>query len=461
MSGFRLISQLALAFLVLGPGLLAQGPGSCGIHLDILATGTSTHASIADVPGAPGASGGIAPGAVGNPYCAWAPAFSTIRLRLTVAPSALGGSPFGPNSIISLFWGVGTPNVPMAPPPGAIPTCQGGNWIVSVLPFGGALVDGLGVLGPPPLLIPVDPGHPDKFEMTLLYPFISAPPINLQAAIVTPGGALAVSNGASIMSGTNPHESDLLPSMTQASQCPFSALDEGGASITMPPGFSFYGTSTASGIAKANGFIAFGTNAHVECDYVPGASSLGCLPTTAATAPRIAVNFFDADLSLLASPARPPGLTVEHAPQTIDTPSRTIVRWKHACPWFGSPGVLAEWASATCEIWGGDVPGGSPAVGSTIIIVRQEHHVVSTDFVHGFLGIGPGDFGQGFGGPATNCVSLANWAHYGGFQHGAAPFEALYLGQWGGGTTTDSILLSNLATTYVPGLAGAYALYVY
>ena len=49
----------------------AQGPASCGFHLDVRCNGTGTHSAIADMPNAPGSGGFPFPAfAPGSPYTA-------------------------------------------------------------------------------------------------------------------------------------------------------------------------------------------------------------------------------------------------------------------------------------------------------------------------------------------------------------------------------------------------------
>lgn len=454
-NGFLVASALTLFTAALG----AQGPGSCGFHLDVLAPrGTSTHAAIADVPGAPGQVAGIAPGAPGNPYCAWTPGPSPIRIRVTVAPGTLGPAPIGAGSVLAIYYGVATPNIPVTPPGVAAASCSGGPWIISVLPLGGALVDGLGLTGTPPLILPSDPGHPGKFELSMTWPLVAAPPVMFQAAFVTPGGVLAVSNGVSVMTGTNPNETDLIPSLAPSTVCGFGATDEGWVAAPAPAGFQFYGMPATTAVARPNGYVEFGPAAGIDCDFNPAPSGLGCPPTFSSTSPRVSVNHFDTDLLVQADANHPPGLTAESVPAAGTTPSRTILRWKNVCPWYEpSFSVTTSYASFVCELWSGNVPSGSSAVPSSIVVVRQEHRTVNDDYVHGFFGIGPGDTGQGFGGPASACSSHAFHASYGGFYYTGALQEAMYLLAYGSGNSADSVMLSNLATVFRPAPAGAYA----
>ncbi len=236
---FALAGVLALCAMA----TWAQGPGSCGFHLDILADLTSTHAAIADTPGAPGSGGvGYAAGAPGNPYVAYVTPGKVFKLQLSVPPSTLGAA-FGPGSLVTILWSIGTPNIAIGTPAGGLPPCQPGQpWIISVLPVGGAVVDGIGWISvPPPVTPPADPGHPYKLDVTLRYPVNgTAAPIMFQAAAFTPQGLLAVSNGVGVLPGPNPNEQSVLAAM---GGCPggVNPLDEGEVALPTPPGFLFYG----------------------------------------------------------------------------------------------------------------------------------------------------------------------------------------------------------------------------
>jgi hypothetical protein len=100
-------------------------------------------------------------------------------------------------------------------------------------------------------------------------------------------------------------------------------------------------------------------------------------------------------------------------------------------------------------------------VASSIVVVRQEHHATVNDVVHGYLGIGPGDFGQGFGGPAANCVFIGVWPSWGSAPYAGVPLDALQLEFYGQGNASDSIRLSNLATVFAPAGMGAYTVKAY
>src|SRR5262249_3232647 len=123
------LAALAAALALLAPAaILAQGPGSCGFHLDVIANLTSTHAAGADSFAAPGSGPfGIPAGAPGNPYVAHCTPGTVIKLELSVPGGVLGPGPFGAGSIVSILWAVGTPNVAIAPGPGMIPPCVPGQ----------------------------------------------------------------------------------------------------------------------------------------------------------------------------------------------------------------------------------------------------------------------------------------------------------------------------------------------
>jgi hypothetical protein len=448
--------RYSLIVVLLAAGGFAQGPGSCGFHLDLVTNDTSTHSAIADVPGAPGsAPGGLRPGGPGNPYCGYATPGTQVRVRLEIPPDNLanfaGTTPYGAGGTVSIFFAAGAPGIPIAPLPGAIPPCSAATWTVSVLPLGGFLVDGLGVMSPPPVIVPSDPGFPGAFEITVTYP-PGLPPITMQAVVLLPAGQLAVSNGVALIAGPNPHEIPL--AFAPPTGCIWTATDEGTAPVPMPSGFRFYDVVTTSGVVRPNGLVEFGPAAGTGCPYDQGSNDFGCVPSVPSVTPRVSANLVDNDLGLVPLGANVTAATVEYAPPGAGAPSRTIVRWKHASPWYTVPGsaLYTDHASTACEFWGEDVPAGSQAAGSSIVVVRQEIHVGLQLSVHGALGIGPGYAGQGFGGPPANCHWIDLWTTWGGWYFVGLPTEALLLNFLPAG----SMQLAHLATTFTPIGGGAY-----
>lgn len=473
-----------LLFLLLGalisPHCLPQGNGSCGVHLDILANRTSTHSAVADTPAAPiyplvpGAGAGLA----GNPYQAYADYGTVFTLRLTVAQSLLGAAPFGPGSRVTILYAIdAAANVAIATPPGWIGPCVPGRpIIISVLPIGGQIVDGLGIIIPPPppwVPVPADPGHPDKLEVTLLVPpdpLVVVHTFTFQAIIHAPPdlvGPFAASNGVSLKIGANPNEI----SVAMAANCgATSALDEGyGSIMPTPPGFVFYGTGPQQAWMHTNGFIQFAANtssAPVACDYTGSVGDFGggCAAATPTAAPRVDVNHFDVDLTsgppsplvgAFTIETGPPGVFAAPGFAPITWPTRKLVRWKNVRR-FGGPVIGAgvtetNYASMACELWGANFPAGAPTPGpSRIVVVRQDIHVVNNIGVHDQIGIGPGTAAQGFGGPPPVCPVLTLWSDsYGVSSCAAAAKDAL-----GMDVIFDSYLLSNLATMFAPFAAG-------
>lgn len=429
----------------------AQGPGSCGIHLDILGNLTSTHAAVADVPGYPGAFGGYPAGAPGNPFNAYCAPGSVAKLRLTVAPSALGPAPFGPGATVSILYAFGAVPTPFFPPPGFLPACApGAPWILSVLPPAGAVVDGVGLFGPPSVPPAGDPGHPLKLEVPLAVPF-GFPvgiPVFFQAVIIDPVfGMLGVSNGVALIGGPNPAEVSLVPGLIPLGGFP--ATDEGYAPIPTPPGFTFYGFPVPACNVNTNGFIDFVPGIPPGADFAGTPGDLGCPPATATASPRLAVNHFDIDLAIPVTALRVTDLTVEVDPGIFGIP-RTIVRWKNVAN-FGSPAsppaIDTNYASMVAELWG---PIPAPPVASIpgrMIVVRQEQHSVTTLANHDMVGIGPGPL-LPFGPPA-GCAAAAYWGLW-GFPPiitvaGAGSYQD---------TVFDSMILSNLAVVFDPFVAG-------
>jgi hypothetical protein len=444
----------SFALLAAAP-LAAQGPGSCGFHLDVDADLTSTHAAVADMPGAPG-SGlfGYPPGVPGNPYAAHVTPGTEFKLKLSVPPSLLGAAgaaPIGPGSVITVFWAIGTPNIPAAPNPGMIPPCQPGQpYILSVIPWNGVLVDGNGWIVPPAPLTPLaDPGWPHNFELVLTYPLtLPLPPVVFQAALLTPVGLIAISNGVSILAGPNPAEVNLIPGLVPVPGFP--PLDEGFAlGLPSPPGFLFYGFPAPVFHASTNGFLDFRQLPFMlPADFSGQPGDLGCAPPTATASPRLAANHFDIDLSIPSPAPRAPGLTMELAPLGPAWPSRTIVRWKNVVD-FGLPGAPPDtnYATFVAELWGMDGPGGL----SRLVVVRQEMHSVFALANHDLVGIGPGVAGQGFGGPPPMCLNTPLWPLWGGLGAGTPPAGGIYMDTVPNPPgLLDSHLLSNLAVAFDP-----------
>ena len=321
----------ATAFAVLASALClsAQGPGSCGIHLDVLANLTSTHSAVADVPGYPGAFGGYPVGAPGNPFNAYCLPGTIATFRLTVAPSALGPAPFGPGSTVTILYSVGAAPLVFPPPPGTIPGCGGAPWVISVLPPAGAIIDGLGLFGPAPIPAPSDPGHPGKLEVPVFVPFgfPFGVPVFFQAVITDPlFGMLGVSNGVALIAGPNPAEASLIPGLVPCGGFP--ALDEGGAVTPTPPGFTFYGFPAPVCTVHVNGYIDFGPVAVAAgCDFVGTPGDLGCPPVTPTASPRIAVNHFDADFGVPVPGGRIADLTAEFDPGLFGIPRLIRPDW--------------------------------------------------------------------------------------------------------------------------------------
>ncbi len=427
--------------------IAAQGPGSCGFHLDVLADRTSTHAAIADMPGAPGSGGaGYPAGAPGNPYTAYVTPGTVFKLQLSVPPSTLGPR-IGTGSLVTILWSLGTPNVAVPTPAGGLAPCQPGQpWIISVLPvIQGAILDGIGWINVPvPPTRPADPGHPYKLEVTLLYPpQVGGVPVMFQAAAITPQGLLAVSNGVSLIAGVNGSEQSVLGAM---GGCPggVSPFDEGEAALPTPPAFTFYGFPAGVTFMNVNGYLSF---TPASCDRTGSSGDLGCAPATVNASPRIAANHFDADFALGATPPRIDDVTFEIAPPGPNWPQRHIYRWKNAVPRLSPsapPAIDTDYASMVCELWAGaSVPGGAGP--STIVVVRQDTHPVSRMDHHDMIGIGPGVAGQGFGGPPPNCWATALWSLYATPGFAGGPGHAIYQD-----AIYDSSILGNLAVVFTP-----------
>jgi hypothetical protein len=430
----------ALAALLTAWTLPAQGPGSCGFHLDILSADTSTHSPIADMPAT---VTGIVPGAPGNPYDAYAPPGTAIRLVVSVPFGTLGPFPLGAGSPITIVWSVGALPIPSPFPGLFLPTCGGGPPIVGVLPLGGTIVDGIGLFGAPPIVPTADPGFPSRFSVTLMLPPFPLPPINFQAVVMLGPFGLTVTNAVSILTGPSPFQVSLIPGLVPSGAAP--ATDDGQfVGLPTPPGFAFYGVPTAMCDVDVNGFIDFcpGAAACGGSDFSSGATAAGCAPVSALVRPRINADHFDVDL--LVPPPVPliAGLSVEFAPPGPGWPARTIVRWKNVMPFAALAGSGLS-TTFTAELWGD----------SRIVVQRQGSLL-------GPIGIGPGGLGMGYGGPSPGAGDTCGFV-------GGIPFSALWgIGAFAGPPAgvieqdggAFQLALGSLAVVFtpIPAAPGAY-----
>jgi hypothetical protein len=453
----RLLSVLFLALTTAH----AQGPGSCGLHLDVLADRTSTHASISGMPGAPGSGTvAMAPGEPGNPYSAYATPGSPITVRLSLPGGLLGPAPFGPGSKITLGWSLATPNIPVAASPPLVSPCQPGQAIVvSVLPLGGVLVDGVGLFGPAPLLPPVDPGYPDTWSMTLLYPLVPMPlpPVIFQAVVETPLG-IAISNAVSILPGSSPHETSLKPALTSCGGGGgFAHLRDGSTTVPTPPGFTFYGVPAPIANVHVDGFLDFlPPGFPAPCDPTGeygdfGGGGMSCGPPTPEARPRIDVNHFDGTMGPHVGSTLISDLTREVVPPTATVPARVILRWKNLVDttnFSSAPYVALQRASFVCELWGD----------GRIVICRQFLEANVSTTAYGQMGIGPGFPGQGFATGPSTCWSLAFSFLYGGAGFPGAPGDILAQGEGLLGVGGYGLAQGSLSVAFDPivGLPGAY-----
>src|SRR5262245_4058208 len=127
---------LVLIGIVCASVASAQGPASCGFHLDVFTADTSTHSAIADMPAAVGSFVGLPPGAPGNPYTGWLPPGTPFSLVLSVPGGTLGPAPFGAGSPVTILWSIGGAPVAIPPGPPILPPCAPGPLIIDVLPIG-------------------------------------------------------------------------------------------------------------------------------------------------------------------------------------------------------------------------------------------------------------------------------------------------------------------------------------
>ncbi len=438
--------------------VIAQGPASCGFHLDVFANLTSTHAAVADMPGAPGNTIGYPFPAPGNPYRAHATPGSTVTISLSVPAGTLGPLPLGAPSPVTIFWSVGAVNIPAALAPVFVQPCAGPGTpaIISILPaIGGAIVDGCGLVGPPPIIPPVDPGFPNKFEVIVGYPPAAAAlgPITLQAVVCLPGGALALSNGVCLFPGPSPAEATLVPALLPCGATV--PTDDGQAPMPTPPLFAFYGIPTPLCEVDTNGYIDFlpGPGTGGGCDLAGTSGDFGCPAASVTARPRIDANHADLDLAVPPPPPLVNDLTMEIAPAFPFWPTRHIVRWKNVMT-FGAAAGTANQRSMTVELWDD----------SRIVVTRDRAANTVTVAMHDQVGIGPGLAAHGYGGPppaGPTCAAIAGIPFaplYGTPGFVGIPFGVIHMD-----LLASSVAFSSLAAVFAPLGAGLpiYTLTVY
>ena len=373
-----------------------QGPASCGFHLDVRCNLTSTHSAVADMPNAPGTFTGMPHGpgggvfAQGNPYVAYTTPGALMVMTVNCPALASGPAPIGPGSCLTIMWSAPGSITPILTGPPFIPTCVPGTpTIVGVLPIGGTVVDSCGLLGPTPPFGFIDGGS-GRFTFTGAYPVGGPPEVTFQAALITPGGAIGLTNAVTVVAGlNNPYEGIVGPVGCTA----FPMND--GQFIGPPlvgPSPSFYGFPIPFGAdMDTNGFVDFisgvGPGVAGGCDPVGTAGDFGCPPATPQARPRIDVNHMDFDFGIPLAAPFAPQMTLEYrASGSPFWPGAMILRWKNAPPATLAAGSsFLSTANFVIEI----------DEAYRIVIVRQSTPTGTA----GQCGIGPGVAGQGFGGP--------------------------------------------------------------
>jgi hypothetical protein len=460
--------------LVLGP-LSAQGPASCGFHLDIRANGTTSHSAVADMPNAPGGGGSPFPStAAGNPYDAYATAGSIITMVINGNPLNYGPAPLGAGSCVSIIWTYGPPtlaSIPLGAP--FLPTCDGSAHVIGVLPSPLAIIDTCGFLSPPAPFGLFDLGG-GRLTWTSSYPPF-APPVTFQAVGRTPAGAIWVTNAVNLIPGSNPNEASV-PAPVACQPGTYPALDEGQSLANpVPPGFTFYGYPVASVDLDTNGFVDFvpGTGPAVAggCDFGGNYGDLGCVgaPAGVQARPQIAIAHSDFDFTKVLAAPFVPSMTYELRPAGPTWPEAAIYRWNNAPIWgipAGSAGMVT--LSFTLELQGSVCPGCVPA------LMPWEHRIVTvrswTTTASGgspICGIGPGTAAQGFGGPPPASPTCSNgqggvsfMTTFGGF----APLVGNPAAALHQDTANHSAALYNNAAVFTPNSAATpagYTLKVY
>jgi hypothetical protein len=466
-----------LAIATLAAALLpAQGPASCGFHLDVRADGTSTHSAIADMPNAPGGGGfPYPPGAPGNPYTAWATPGAPLALTISGNALAYGPAPLGAGSCVTLFYSFGAAMVPMLTGAPFIPTCVPGTpTVVGILPIGGTIFDSCGFLGPPPPFGFFDGGS-GRFVFTGAMPAFGGP-VSFQAAGITPGGAIWLTNAVTIIPGVNPAEIAAPVVPCAAAIAPMASGQAVG--IPAPPGFAFYGMPVGAVDMDVDGFVDFvpgaGPLVAGGCDPVGTYGDFGCAPATPTARPRVDVNHADYDFTIPIAPPFIPAMTYETRPPGPAWPEALILRWKNAPSVGTMPGTAGLLTAALAvELEGVGCAGFcTPPFLPRISVVRS-WLPVTTPTSMDQVGIGPGTALQGFGGPpplgstcgfgATGLAFMTTFAPPFGLPFFGPPAGAIHMDSAAPAFTT-SLEVRNSAIVFTPmGLPfpDAYSVVVY
>lgn len=428
------VPGLVIVALLSGQAL-AQGPGSCGFHLDFIGGRTATHGAIADIPGAPGALSGMAPTAPGNPYVAYTSPGAPFTLFVGVPRGTLGPSPLGAGSCLTLLYSFAGAVTPLAALPPIIPPCESSTIIVGVLPIDGTVFDSCGLVTPAPLNFSFDPGWPNRITLTGTYSPNAPPVVMLQGAMITPSGQIGLTNAVAVISGTNPNETSRASSLVSCGAGTL-ADDSQALAIPTPPGFSFYGVPTASADMDVNGFLDFlpGAATGGGCDTAGTHTDFGCTTPSATARPRVDVCHADWNLGVPTVPGLYPDMTTEFRPAGPTWPASTIFRWKHVAVSGTTPTLNTS--SFACELLGD----------GRIVVVRSK--ILTVDQV----GIGPGLASQGYGAPPPTLATCSFGA--GGFSFSTVYGTVPFVGSPGGVIHMDSTpfsdLVHNLAIEFTP-----------
>ena len=214
---------------------------------------------------------------------------------------AYGPAPIGAGSCLTMFYTFGGGGgIPILLGPPFIPTCVPGTpAIVGVLPSIGTVFDSCGFLAPPPPFGFFDGGS-GRFTFTGAMPGgAGVVPITFQAAGMTPGGAIWLTNAVTIVFGDPVADMPVFPAACGATP----PLNDGQAmGIATPPGFTFYGFPTPTVDMDTNGFVDFPAPLAAGCDTTGTSGDLGCAPVTGTARPRVDVNHADYDLGILPVP---------------------------------------------------------------------------------------------------------------------------------------------------------------
>ena len=281
-----------------------QGPASCGFHLDVITTDTSTHSPIADMAFTVGDIVGIPPGAPGNPYCGWTPLGSPFRLVVTVPGGTMGPAPYGARiARDDPLLGRRAPTQAAFHSGRRPPHVHGNSAHRRRAPVRWR---DRGRSGPPRTAADLRYGGPRLPEPIQRHALLSA---LLHAAgrvsgrrddAVRPGSHQRGDVDGRTESGRAVAPGRRSSRATSFRRSPARPTTARRLFVATPPGFMFYGVPTPFCDVDTNGFVdfCFGAATCGGADVASLSTAAGCGPALPFMRPRINVNHYNADFTI-------------------------------------------------------------------------------------------------------------------------------------------------------------------